>query len=423
MADVNNDFTNLGDDEEEFNENSGAVVTKEKKKGVKFNSGKIGLFTGVLIVIGILYYSLSSIFSNSSKKQFESSNSASMTSIPTPKTKDPTDLSEVDQLVVKEMEKKVESKLNDKGVGVVIPQAVHLVDKESKIEEQVPDNNIPIEVVDTKTDLSRKKSLYNKSYSKDDSEYITLSREYLKRIEEQINDVRDSGYLNNIYSISEVSMQYSAPVSIVNEPVFTSEVNGRNINYPHIIPYLNVLPAVMILGHNSDLGKEMIVEMLTGDYRGARLFGRVTNSRYYENAYMQFDKMVYKDNIYQIRAIAVDPNTNIPAIDGKVKKHMIHNIVYGLGSGFLSAFAEARRLQGVGGVSIPGLGIVGNSVANSDALIESQALDAAGRTLSSIGSYREPTFTKKAYEGVGVVFLPERNVDSNNSDDVAKSES
>ena len=125
---------------------------------------------------------------------------------------------------------------------------------------------------------------------------------------------------------------------------------------------------------------------------------------------------MFNGNRYDVEAIAVDQNTNIPAIPGKVKKHMMHNIVYGFGIGFLQAFAESRKfdsIAGTSGVNIPGLGNVGATINDSGALLESRALDAASRTLSTLGTYRAPTYTKDAFKSVGIVFLPNNSTVEN----------
>lgn len=370
----------------EFNENS------DVKKGISIKKGNLKF----MLICGLVFIAIYLIFefSNEDEKDFQPIDGVSIPSSRLPDPSDATNVGGVDKIELEKMNAQLEKDNNNNNIDVVVPPVVNLVVEEKP---EVPQIN-----------------LYQKNHNTTDltnsEKTIEVSELYMTRMNEQINKIYSN---EDLFTLNEVVYKYEkyTPVS-VSEKQSTSTQSNIRYQYPHQIPYLKLIPGMMILGHNSDLGKEMIVEILSGDYRGARLFGSVTTGDYAEKAFMKFNTMYFQNQIYNIEAIAVDPKTSIPAVDGKVKKHWLHNIIYGFGIGFLDAFSAKRLAESVrGGVNIGGLG---NSVTNTDALIESRALGAVSSTLENLGEYRKPTYVKKAFGSVGIVFLTSEGNSSSN---------
>ena len=246
---------------------------------------------------------------------------------------------------------------------------------------------------------------------------LSVNVSYLNRLQKEINSVLSDKYIVDRFVMNENLYAYVEPNqtqdNIQNDNI--SQIDNVN-KLPFNIPFMKVIFGQLILGYNSDGSNEMIAELLTGKYRGARLFGSISATKYIENAYIKFNTMVFKDKLYSINAIAVDAKSNIPSIEGKVKKHWGHNVVYGFGISFLNALSNVYRIDAN---PLAGVPVVGNVYQNADSLLKSTTVGAVGETLSSMGKYRPPTYTKKAYSSVGIVFLPNSSgikIPNNNSD-------
>ncbi len=175
------------------------------------------------------------------------------------------------------------------------------------------------------------------------------------------------------------------------------------------IHYLKVFPAVTVIGLNSDKGDEMIARITSGPLRGYRLYGHAPTGQYKETAYFMFDTMVDAQgkNPQHIQAIAVDPDTRIPAIKGKVKRHLLRNMVFGFGTSFLKAYGETiAATANVGGILPIGSAVVSRTV-DSDKLVRGVGISTAADTLQQAGTYRQPTHIQKAWKPIGIIFIPE----------------
>ncbi|MFK5892253.1 MAG: hypothetical protein QM504_03415 [Pseudomonadota bacterium] len=383
-------------------------------KNVGFNKSRFMSLSkalgGLIVFILILYFV---IFDSVDESPKRSKGSVAIKSINVTNLPNPIDFTDVDRKALNDMkidQQVVEEKKENTAKSVLIPTAVLLADenKEEKTDEELIQKAI-------QEDERRKNN--NNHYRED---RIRVSKLYMTNLELMIDQALSEESLKSLSSRQNRTYDFVVYKELKDEIVEPSKY--RSGVYNNILPkklrYLNVIPGVLILGHDSDGGKEMIAEVLSGNFKGARLFGNVSVSQYVEKAFIKFTVMNYKDVLYDISAIAVDPNSNIPSISGKVDKHWIHNVVYGFGVGFLDAFAAVRGIQGQytnTTSSIPGLGLVDSVSIDTDAIIQSTTALAASKTLTSLGQHRKPTYTKSAYTGVGLVFLPDgrtRNIKS-----------
>jgi uncharacterized protein (UPF0333 family) len=384
-----------------------------ESKNIGFNKDKAGGFLKVFIILAVIMSGIYFLVFSGGNDEHTPIGEVNIRNSAVLKTQNPADFTKTDPRALKAMKNsevvKVEKSENN-AKQVVIPTAVILADKP------------PIKVI--KVASSDSSDEYRTSRGRrNDGNTVRLSAKYMERLEGAINNVLSEESLKNRSAVIENTYAYNkyiVPDSNIKAIDKYDTGNSRNI-LPYKLPYLKVVPGMLILGHNSDAGNQMIAEVLTGHYKGARLLGRIGVSKYVESGFIEFTSMSYKDIVYQINAIAVDPSTNIPAIGGKVNKHWPHNIVYGFGVGFLNAYSAVRGVQGQLSntlSSVPGIGSVGSVSVDTASLVQSTTADAASKTLSSLGQYRPPTYTKNAYTGVGLVFLPNVNNQSvSNIDD------
>jgi len=177
------------------------------------------------------------------------------------------------------------------------------------------------------------------------------------------------------------------------------------------IPALTVLTAVVEVGANTDYPAEMIVRLTGGPAAGAKLLGRTQSTgtqgqATVDRVMMRFERMLWRDRWYDVNAIAVDPGTRIPAVEGDVNRHIVHNVIHEAGAAFLVGYASGTR------ASNPYVGVTVSSdgtVQSYNPYRTSDLLRATGaETLASSlrdGAYRQPTVTLPAGSAVGIVLI------------------
>ncbi len=169
------------------------------------------------------------------------------------------------------------------------------------------------------------------------------------------------------------------------------------------IPYLKVIPAWTVIGYNSDMGSEMVVQLASGPLRGHRLYGQASTSKYAEGAYFHFTTMTDPAgrNPQPVNAFAVDAKTRIPSVPGKVNRHLLHNTVFGFATSFFNAYGQTISVA-----ANPPTGIFNTPQVDTDRLLQGEAISTASQTLQKMGQYRPPTLTQKQGRPLGVIFVP-----------------
>lgn len=171
------------------------------------------------------------------------------------------------------------------------------------------------------------------------------------------------------------------------------------------VPLLQVIPAVVDVGANTDYPNAMVVRIVTGPLRGAKAVGRVnaaSRNGPVDRVVVAFERVYLEGEMYATSGMAVDAATRIPAIRGDVDRHIVHNLITSGAVAFLAGYASGINSStgtviGTGGV------FVGSGLSTSDA-IRSQGASAVADQLSE-HRYRGPTVTLPAGSPVGVVLL------------------
>lgn len=195
-------------------------------------------------------------------------------------------------------------------------------------------------------------------------------------------------------------------------PVATESMVGADAQGPPPpkLPLLTVMTAVVEVGANSDYPGAVIARLTGGPLAGAKFLGSVSSGGAGrggdDRVTMRFDKLLYQDVYYDVRAIAVDAGARIPAIKGDTNYHVVHNVIHEAGAAFLLGYAAAARSSSgyIGGITIGPEGTYSQPGFDTANLIRGQAAQTAAGALQQ-GSYRGPTVTLPAGSAVGVVLL------------------
>lgn len=399
-----------------INESNSEVVEKNKKKSF-FAYRKLLIFFAIALSVYVVFFEvvpfLLGTFSNKKPP------TVTTNLVPPEKLgakRKPNQLGETDEVIKNKIAREAEAlaSANIETIGSASQPDASVLSTgqiESENEEKNPPNNSTVfqNAQQTNENTSAEPPTRGRKA------HLKVDKEFHDRYLAKYESLTTTSSLKSGYGLR--SVYFPTPDEV--DPIESTAQNTSNNSdesgiqkQPTDIPYLEVIPGKMIIGYNSDYISTIAAEVLTGKFAGAKLSGSAQVSKHVEKAVFQFNSMFWEGTTYSINALAVDSKTAIPAVEGKVKKHYFHNLVYGFSGAFLEAFAQKRAIDSspiLSSIDLPVVGGVGNFVQDTDALIESRALSAAARTLNGIGEFRDPTYSKNAFESIGIIFLPDGN--------------
>ena len=104
----------------------------------------------------------------------------------------------------------------------------------------------------------------------------------------------------------------------------------------------DILYGEMLLTVDSDSQSPVLVEIVTGDYKGARLVGEFTSDRRAEALVVTFNSITFPDgDTSNIAAFAVDARSAQTAVASDVERRYVRRYAPILGATFLSSYADA----------------------------------------------------------------------------------
>ncbi len=123
----------------------------------------------------------------------------------------------------------------------------------------------------------------------------------------------------------------------------SGEFNGEEIDQEEkivLIPAGEIEYAQLLIEANSDVKGPVLVQLVSGPLRGARILGTfsVENDQYLT---LQFTTLVLDGKSYNVSAIALDPETSLPGMATDVNHHYFQRIILPAASAFVSGFADA----------------------------------------------------------------------------------
>jgi hypothetical protein len=170
-----------------------------------------------------------------------------------------------------------------------------------------------------------------------------------------------------------------------SEPTLISSDSLPKLN----LPVGTILYAVTELAVDSRIKTPVVVRVVEGKLKGARFFGGFTQTE--EILTLSFDRLVdTRLGNREITAMAVDPQTDSPAILGQVDRHLLARWGGLLASSFLEGFGAALGKRGTT-VSVYGDVIVQGE---DDASLGEISLEALGQVGSRAATRLEQNFEK-----------------------------
>jgi len=250
----------------------------------------------------------------------------------------------------------------------------------------------------------RPKSEKKKSKKKDINPYTAKVKDVFSQWDQKTK--KSNGV--NLYIPQDILDEIDGANVIANDTVDTAQ-ESRLILKESGVDYLQVIPATLELGYNSDMGGLMIVSVHHKGLRGVKFQAEASVGAYGERAAITVRKGVFPDGrIISVEGVIVDQDDRVPSVKGKVDRHVIHNTVFGLGTALLDSFARYKELD-AGLVNDLSLfpNITGSEqTIDTDGLVVANGADALSRSLKENGSFRPNTLNTKAFKTVGIVFLP-----------------
>lgn len=203
---------------------------------------------------------------------------------------------------------------------------------------------------------------------------------------------------------------YSDPLDAINNDPADSNLESRRILKERSVDYLQVYPATLELGYNSDTGGLMIVSVHHPGLQGVKFQASTSVGAYNERAAITLSTGVLEDGtIFDVQAVVVDQKDRIPSVKGKVDRHLLYNTIFGFGTSLLDGFAQYSELDAglVRGISIfPSTTTPQEDTIDSDGLIAANGAKSLSSSIKQLGEFRPNTLTTKPWKTVGVVFLP-----------------
>lgn len=110
-----------------------------------------------------------------------------------------------------------------------------------------------------------------------------------------------------------------------------------------LVPAGDVVYAQMFTEANSDVPAPILVSLVAGPLKGARLIGRFEVSNDY--LYMTFNKLSMRGRVYGIDAVALDPNTTLAGMATEVDPRYFSRVILPAAADFVSKFGDAIANQ------------------------------------------------------------------------------
>ena len=165
---------------------------------------------------------------------------------------------------------------------------------------------------------------------------------------------------------------------------------------------------------NSDMPGPVLVRIPEGRLKGAQIVGSFT--REHQNLVVHFSRMRWDGMDWQIDAVAVDPNTSLPATRTDVDTHVISRYASLAGGAFLTALeGYGQAVAQSGQTQVTGIGNTSSVMVNPNLTTHQELViagaTAAGNVAQIVGQSvqngwnQPPTVTIAAGQGVGLLFL------------------
>lgn len=184
----------------------------------------------------------------------------------------------------------------------------------------------------------------------------------------------------------------------------SANVNGKAA----LVRAGTIIPAVMITALNSDTPGPVMAQIVSGEFKGARLLGQMRSSD--KGIVVQFNQLSIAghNKTYSINAFAIDPNSTSTSLASDVDNHYFLRYGLGLAAAFISGYGEAVQNKG----TTTTVGPMGNVTQTQGDLSHSEIAESAfGKMGQKLGqeldkdTNRKPTVTVDSGVPLGILFM------------------
>ena len=183
-----------------------------------------------------------------------------------------------------------------------------------------------------------------------------------------------------------------------------------------LVPAGDIEYAQLVLEANSDVdGSPVLAYLASGPLSGSKLLGKFEVKDEY--LVLTFNTIVTDGIAQSINAVALDPDTTLPALATDVDHHYLTRIILPAAAAFISGFSGAVGDSGSTTVTVDGGAAVESSLAKDSRQEIFKGLEEAGNKISEIiddkAKNTDPTVKVAAGTPMGILFL-EPVTDENN---------
>lgn len=171
--------------------------------------------------------------------------------------------------------------------------------------------------------------------------------------------------------------------------------NSADNNDDHVEPLVragDILHAEMINSVSSDANTDVVAEITTGDYRGARLIGAFAVDESFSSLVVQFDRMIFEDGrTRDVTGLAVDGRTAEASVRTDVDRRLVGRYGPLMAASFVQGFGDSAAARAAE-QTISGDNIVSSSPrATTRQSLAAGAASAAGAIAGDIEDRRVET--------------------------------
>lgn len=184
---------------------------------------------------------------------------------------------------------------------------------------------------------------------------------------------------------------------------------NQGIVRERLVPPGKIEYAQLLIEVNTDAPGPVLAQIVSGPLKGSRIIGSFTEQRDFLT--LDFNQVVYNDQIITIDAVALDPETNTPGIISDIDRRYFSRVILPAAAEFISGFGEAVSEAGQTTVTVDG-GAAVEETENLDteeelASAASAAADQVAEFLDEEASQVRPMLKINAGTPMGIIFLEE----------------
>ncbi len=174
-----------------------------------------------------------------------------------------------------------------------------------------------------------------------------------------------------------------------------------------LYPAGRIAYAQILTEANSDVPGPVLAQILSGPLSGSRILGSFEKEK--ELLTLNFDTIIVKGISIDVDAVAIDPDTTLPAMATDVDHHYLARVVLPMASAFITGMASAISESGRTNITIQGETVAEETEDTDSEQEVASGIEEAGQKLSEIidetADDIEVTVRVEAGTPMGILFL------------------